>query len=89
MQMVSVLQEDNKMINIDITKLSDEELEKKINELQKIVFGYNMSLSLQARDIFEQYKYEQNNRMEKKLSDYYKKKKKNIELEEDSPINIG
>lgn len=79
------------MTNIDLSKLTDEEIETKINKLQKIVFGYNMNLALQAREIFEQYKYEQNSRMEKKLSEYYKKKnkKKNIEDDEDFTINIG
>jgi len=78
-----------KMINKEFEKLNDEELEQKIVKLQRILYSTNMNLSMQARDILEQYKYEQELRLDKKLTEHFKKRNKNIENNEDSPINIG
>jgi len=77
------------MINKEFEKLNDEELEQKIVKLQRILYSTNMNLSMQARDILEQYKYEQELRLDKKLTEHFKKRNKNIENNEDSPINIG
>jgi hypothetical protein len=77
------------MLDYELEKLTDEELDSKISKLQGIIFSNNVNLSLQARDIFAMYKYEQERRLDKKLSDHYKKKNKNKESGEDIPINIG
>lgn len=76
-------------IDVSLEKLTDEELDKKILALQKIVYSSNQNLSLQAQNILWPFIEEQAGRSEKKLEEY--SKKHNIKNENDdwSVINIG
>jgi cob(I)alamin adenosyltransferase len=65
--------------------MTDEEIDKKITTLQKIIFSNNFNLSMQARTILDTYRAEQINRINKKVDKYMKKK--NIDL--DKIIEIG
>ena len=68
-----------------LKELTDEELDKKITTLQRIIFSNNINLSQQARPIYAQYINEQNKRLDEKLSKHLK----NNNTEENTIINIG
>lgn len=57
-------------IDVSMSKLTDEELDEKINKLQKIVFSSNYNLSLQARNILPAYLEEQDMRSERQFQEY-------------------
>ncbi len=72
-------------VDIELTSLTDAQLDEKIQKLSKIVFSSNLNLARQAKYILMTLYEEQSSRNDKKFEEYLKKHGAKTE----DIINIG